>query len=87
MPTKEKLLKKIENGPRNVRFDDLIKLMRAYGFSSTKSKDGFFVKHDKILRRMNIPKPHGRENKVHKPYVDQCLVAISELQDIEKKEG
>ena len=85
MSAKEKLRWKIENGPKNVRFNDLIKLMKAYGFSVTQTKDGVLFKHDKLLRRIPVPRPHGRENKVHKAYVDQCLYAIEELEEIEIK--
>jgi hypothetical protein len=85
MSAKEKLRLKIENGPKNVRFKDLIKLMKFYRFLVPKTKDGVLFKHDKLLRRIPVPIPHGRENKVHKAYVMECLRAIEELEVIEIK--
>lgn len=85
MSSKEKLLIKIQNGPRNVRFNDLKKLMGDYGFSTEQSKDGLRFKHAKLRLIINVPKPHGREKKVHKCYVDECLIAIEQLEDVKNK--
>lgn len=42
----------------------------------------FFFRHDKLLMRVPVPKPHGRENKVLKVYVKKCLEAIDSLDEI-----
>lgn len=85
MSAKEKLRCKIENGPRNVRLNELIKLMGYYGFSHTQTKHGFLFRHDELLCRIIVPIPHGREKKVHKCYVDECLIAIAQLEEIERQ--
>jgi len=80
MSSKEKLLKQITNAPKNVRFNDLKKLMEHYGFSAKQTRDGLLFRHDELLNRVNVPKPHGREKKVLKVYVDKCLEAIDMLE-------
>ena len=58
MSKKEKLLKSIKNNPKDVRFDDLKKLLIAYGYEPHNNggshwvfkKDGF---NDEVVPRKN----------------------------------
>jgi hypothetical protein len=88
MPSKEKLLKKIENGKSNVRAKDLRKLMLAWGFSCREKDDGYVFKHEVLKTRkmpVNIAKPHSGGDKVLVCYVDECLDAIEMLNSEEKE--
>lgn len=87
MSKKEKLLESIVSAPNNVVISDIVKLMEYHGFSYRKSKEGYFFKHDQLRNIIlpNVPIPHGRENKVRKVYVLQCLRAIEHLKSMENE--
>ena len=80
---REKLRKKITDGKKNVRVEELVSLMNAYGFTNRRSKEGYFFTHPNLKGIMltNVPIPHGRENKVREIYVTRCLDAIEMLED------
>ena len=71
----------------NVVIADLVRLMGHHGFTNRKSKEGYFFKHEKLRNIIlpNVPIPHGRENKVRKVYVLQCLRAIEHLKSMESE--
>ncbi|MEW6586071.1 MAG: hypothetical protein AB1442_10735 [Nitrospirota bacterium] len=87
MSKKEKLLENITDAPSNVVIADLVRLMKYHGFTNRKSKEGYFFKHEKLRNIIlpNVPIPHGRENKVRKLYVLQCLRAIEQLKSLESE--
>jgi hypothetical protein len=87
MSKKDKLYERIKGSRDNVTFNDLIHLMRNFGFEDKKVKHGCIFKHEGLKGEIlpHVPKPHGRENKVLKPYVDICLEAIELL--LLKEEG
>ena len=87
MSKKEKLLESIASAPSNVVIADLVRLMGHHGFTNRKSKEGYFFKHEKLRNVIlpNVPIPHGRENKVRKVYVLQCLRAIEHLKSMESE--
>ncbi len=90
MSSKERLLSKLKDARKNTRLPELTKVLDAFGFEKKRTKDGFQFCHDELQGRMivNVPNPHGRENKVHTPYVDKCIEAVETLLAIreEKKE-
>ncbi|MEI6126443.1 MAG: hypothetical protein WCQ99_07820 [Pseudomonadota bacterium] len=85
MSQKEKLLKKIKNSPRNVRIEELVRLMEYYGFvAKLSSKEGYFFTTPKLVGKIlprSAPIPHGRENKVLRVYVEKCLEAINMINE------
>ncbi len=87
MSSKFQLLSKIQAGPRDVRFKDLSNLMKLFGFNEKTTKHGAIFKHDKLKGQImpHVSKPHGRESKVLKCYVSECLSAIELLQEGDKE--
>jgi hypothetical protein len=87
MASKERQLKKIENGKTNVRAKQLRKLMLAWGFACREKVDGYIFTHEALKTRkiVNIAKPHSSGDKVHVCYVDECLDAIDMLPSEEKE--
>lgn len=85
MASKDKLLRKIRNGKRNVRMRDLLNLMQAFDFAVVDKIDGYIFKHSllKTDAMVNVAKPHRAGDKVLVVYVDQCLEAIELLQERE----
>lgn len=82
MSKRRKLLEKIKAGPNNAKIEDILKLMRYFGFETKKTSHGYIFKHDK-LKTQNMPhvaEPHGKENKVLSIYVEQCFEAIEQLE-------
>ena len=86
MSRKEKLLEKVRNGRSNTTIDDILTLMSYYGFIWRTTEHGYFFNHEKLKNIIlpHVAKPHGRENKVKKKYVDDCLKAIEILETLEK---
>lgn len=87
MASKEKQLKKIEDGKNNVRIKELLKLMAAWDFTSKEKVDGYMFKHEslKAEKIVNVAKPHSGGDKVLVCYVDECLEAIDMVRAKEKK--
>lgn len=83
MSQKEKLYQSIKDAPRNVRIDDLVKLMESFDFTLKKTKEGYIFPHPKLKGKLlpRVAKPHGREKKVKLPYVLLCLEAIEKLME------
>lgn len=73
----EKLVAKITNNPKAVRFDDLDKVMRRYGFERFQASGGtshyVYAKGDKVVI---VVKPHGGKTMVGRHYVEECLTAL-----------
>lgn len=84
MSQKEKLLNKIRNAPRNVRIEELVRLMEYYGFTAKlSSKECYFFINPKLVGKIlpRVPIPHGRENKVLRVYVEKCLEALNMINE------
>lgn len=84
MGRREELYQKLQNNPKNVRFEDLDKLLRLYGFESRQPKGGsshYFYKREGCPS-LTIPR--------HKPmktvYVKMVLERILECGAPEDKE-
>lgn len=79
----DKLLEKVKSGPNNVTIEELVILMKHYGFTHKKTSHGYLFKHEKLLNKIlpHVAAPHGRENKVKRAYVESCLEAIELLME------
>ena len=79
----EKLRKRIEQGPKHVRFEDLDKLLLAYGFEVRRPKRGgshYYYSKGKI--KISVPK---RRPHVLPAYVRLALKAIDQAEEEGKK--
>jgi hypothetical protein len=87
LASKEKQLKKVENGKDNIRAKQLRKLMLAWGFTCREKDDGYTFKHEALKTRkiVNVAIPHRSGDKVLVCYVDECLDAIDMVSSEEKK--
>lgn len=76
-----KLFERIRDGRKNVRLNDLIKLMKKLGFEIRETKHSIWFTHPEYNLRASTAKhkEKGQENKVHSKYVDNCLDTIDEL--------
>ena len=85
MSSRDKIETQIRNNPSDVSLEDLIKLMKLYGFRPKKTTEGYMFYHEALRGRHQIPmvaNPHGKsENKVKKSYVKNCLEAIDALKE------
>jgi hypothetical protein len=85
---KTKLLKKAEEAPDNVRWNELLNLMNEWEFKERKTMEGVCFPHPVLAKNGSMmprgPKPHG--DKVKQPYVKQCIKAIQLLIDLQKEE-
>jgi len=71
---KRKLLEKIYNNNKNVKFNDFITLVEAFGFVSERTRGSHSIyKNHKINQHLNL-QPHNGEAK---PYqIDQFLEIV-----------
>lgn len=90
MTDKIKLLNKIRHSRKNVRANELRKLMKDFGFEPKKTKHTTLYTHTicMAIRPVSVVehKESGQENKIFECYVKNCLKAIDELLLIEKGE-
>ncbi len=84
MANRDKLLARIRAGRNNVRIADLMALMTSWGFRYRKNDHAYLFQHDD-LRGVTVTaaNPHGREKKVLKRYVDNCIDAIEQLMEVQ----
>lgn len=81
---KEKLFTKISQGRRNVRIRELVLLMKLHNFDYSRNDDNYMFWHKTIPNiGATAAIPHGRENKVLKPYVDNCIRAIEQAMEVQ----
>ena len=79
----EKLRKQIEQGPKHVRFEDLDKLLRAYGFEVRRpGRGGSHYYYSKRRVKVSVPR---RRPHVLPIYVRLALKAIDQAE--EEREG
>jgi hypothetical protein len=76
---RERLLEKVAQGPKSVRFDTLVKLMELWDFEATYGKKGDFVmfRHKVYRVQASTAKPH--HDPVLSVYVKNCLKAIENV--------
>jgi hypothetical protein len=78
MSRKEKLLTSLRNNPKNVRFKDLDKLLRWYGFECRSPRGG---NHYIYKRKGCCPISIPRDKPVKSVYVKKALALIEECGD------
>jgi predicted RNA binding protein YcfA (HicA-like mRNA interferase family) len=78
MTRRQKLLQQLRNNPKNVRFEDLDKLMRWYGFECRSPKGGSHYVY-KRKGQCSITVPHNKPIK--STYVREALALIDEYGD------
>lgn len=85
MSKAKKLLVRIRNNPRAVRFDDLDTLMRRNGFEVHQGKGSHlaYVNGGIIA---GVVRPHGGRTFVGVVYVLNCLDAIGEVDERDQDE-
>jgi len=72
---KKKLLQKIYNSPKNVRFNDLIVLVEAFGFIFSRSEGSHHVyKNPVVAELINLQNVNGEA----KPYQIKQFLALVE---------
>lgn len=78
----QKLLNRIRNNPKTVRFEELDKILMHYGFSKRQSRKGsshFVYKKGKILVTIPYKQPY-----IKVVYVEQVIKALEGLVEDEK---
>ena len=79
----QKLRARIEQNPKHVRFEDLDKLLRGYGFAVRQPKKGsshYVYKRGQWLLTVPYRRPH-----IGKHYVKEALAYIEEIETLEDK--
>ncbi len=76
MVKKEKLLQKIQNSQKNVRFSDFCKLLEYFGFRLSRIKGSHHLyQHPKIDEVMNV---QSKKDGLAKPYQVKQLLKLVE---------
>lgn len=76
----EKILLKLINGSKNIKFDDIVKLLYAYGFTLERINGSHHIfKKESIKRIINIQNVKGEV----KPYQLNQLLNIIEKYDLQ----
>jgi predicted RNA binding protein YcfA (HicA-like mRNA interferase family) len=76
MSRRDKLLARIQNNPKNVRFDELVKLLESYGFELVRSKGS----HHVYLRGDHRITLVWQRPQVDPAAVDEVLDYIAEIE-------
>ena len=80
---KKKLLKRIYSNNKNVRFNDLLVIVEAFGFFLTRSEGSHFIyKNNKINAWINFQNHHGEA----KPYQIKQFLALIEKYNLKMEE-
>lgn len=78
----EKLLNELRENIKNVRFEDLIKLLEIFGFTIKNKRGSHNVcSHQNFI--LTVPKPHGNNKFVNSVYVKKAINYLDELFDTE----
>lgn len=85
MSKKSKLLQKIRQNPKNVRFEDIDKILRWYGFESRQARRGtshyvYTLTTQQKSYQISIP---FKRPFVKRYYIREALEIFDELGDIE----
>ena len=84
MAKREKLLARIRAGKNNIRIAELVALMKSYGFGNRRNVHQYMFQHPQLIGDIIcVAIPHGRENKVLRRYVDNCINAIEQLMEVQ----
>ena len=92
MTQKDKLIDKIMQYPtrKDIEFDDLIKVLESYDFETIRMSGSHCIfknkKYPNIVMNA-VPRPHGGNKYVKRPYVDMAREAIKEYIEMENKDN
>jgi predicted RNA binding protein YcfA (HicA-like mRNA interferase family) len=83
MARKEKLLNRIRNNPKQVRFEDIDKIMRQYGFEERHDASHYVYSHPQVVGVVTIVRPHGKGGTqfVAPIYIKRALEAMDEIEE------
>ena len=83
MARKEKLLNRIRNNPKQVRFEDVDKIMRQCGFEERHDASHYVYSHPQVAGVVTIVRPHGKGGTqfVAPFYIKRALEAIDEIEE------
>ncbi len=79
MTKRQKQLEKIRNNPKNVRFEELDKLLHEFGFTRRQPRSGssnFIYVRDKLRLTIPMNRPHLRE-----VYVKSVVKLLDEIEN------
>ena len=80
---KRKLLKQILNNPKNVKFNDFIALIQAFGFSHARTEGSHWIfKNSQVSKLINIQNQKGEA----KPYQIKQFFAMVEKYNLEMED-
>ena len=83
MSSKEKLLQKIISGSRNIRFNDMVALVNAFGFRLSRTKGSHHIfSHPGIPELINLQEVHGQA----KPYQIKQFLSLIERYNLEMED-
>ena len=81
MKKADKLLKRIENNPKDVRFEEIEQVLLSKGFEERQARGGsshYVFYHENLEKNVVIPKPHKSKN-IKSIYIKKALKAIWNL--------
>ena len=74
---REKLLARIKRNPKNVRFDDLIKLYEMFGFKVIEPRRGSHYVCELDEYTISLPRPHKKHVGIR--YVKMAILVFEEI--------
>jgi hypothetical protein len=82
MARKEKLLNRIRSNPKQVRFEDIDKIMRQCEFEERHDASHYVYSHPQVAGVVTIVRPHGKGGTqfVAPFYIKRALEAINEIE-------
>lgn len=91
MTTKNKIIEKVMQDPprKDVEFEDIEKVLEAFDFNCIRITGSHCIfKNNKYpnIELDSIPKPHGNNKYVKRPYIDKIRMAIKEYIEMEQKD-
>jgi predicted RNA binding protein YcfA (HicA-like mRNA interferase family) len=77
MSRRDKLLEKMRNHPRNVRFSDVAALLKYEGFVLFNQRGSHCTFHRRDGRLLTIVRPHGRHKMCHPADIKKILALLN----------
>ena len=90
MTIRNKLIDKIMQHPprKDVEFEDIEKVLSAYEFECIRISGSHYIFKNKKYSNIEldaIPKPHGGNKYVKRPYIEKIQIAIEEYLEMEQR--
>jgi predicted RNA binding protein YcfA (HicA-like mRNA interferase family) len=77
MSRRDKLIEKMRNYPRNVRFSDVAALLKYEGFVLFNQRGSHCTFHRRDGRLLTIVRPHGRQKMCHPADIKKILALLN----------